>query len=157
MAAVRRSTACRNVRNLFCDIILEATNASLIHLVRFSASYIREKLCPFECKRLRVKRLRIERYSLVNRVQFERLYLADFLGHCASDDKEPPLFRYKEECEEVCLRGGGVATTVVEPLSVAKSKAFGLKNQEQTYLTPATVDHDETGGPTAPPRTGEKR
>uniref|UniRef100_A0A1I8BS33 Kunitz/Bovine pancreatic trypsin inhibitor domain protein n=1 Tax=Meloidogyne hapla TaxID=6305 RepID=A0A1I8BS33_MELHA len=27
------------------------------------------------------------------------------LGHCASDDSEPRLFRYKEECEDACTKG----------------------------------------------------
>jgi hypothetical protein len=46
-------------------------------------------------------------------------------GHCVSDENEPRLFRYKEECEDACTKNGGVGKEVTYatagPVSVETS------------------------------------
>uniref|UniRef100_A0A1I7YI99 Kunitz/Bovine pancreatic trypsin inhibitor domain protein n=1 Tax=Steinernema glaseri TaxID=37863 RepID=A0A1I7YI99_9BILA len=52
-------------------------------------------------------------------------------GHCAQDDDEPKLFRYKEECEDACLRAT-VSTTLVPDME--------KELMEQTYGTVPAVE-----------------
>lgn len=47
------------------------------------------------------------------------------LGHCANDENEPRLFRYKEECEDACL---GNREEIVESTTVQHS-------DDKTYAT----------------------
>ncbi|TKR86833.1 hypothetical protein L596_011346 [Steinernema carpocapsae] len=58
-------------------------------------------------------------------------------GHCSLDDDEPKLFRYKEECEDACVRQP--STTLVPPMDELQEQ------QEQTYGTvpPLEEKHDE--------------
>ncbi|KAI1722806.1 kunitz/Bovine pancreatic trypsin inhibitor domain-containing protein [Ditylenchus destructor] len=62
-------------------------------------------------------------------------------GHCANDDNEPKLFRYKEECEDACL---GTSDTRNEVGELGSGRAAGVPIHEQTYATAAPLPDEST-------------
>ena len=69
-------------------------------------------------------------------------------GHCVSDESEPQLYRYKEECEDSCINNTpGMKINFQKKLIVAN---LGEPKSEQTYGTAKPLQ--ET--PTVPVKVG---
>lgn len=84
-------------------------------------------------------------------------------GHCANDDNEPKLFRYKEECEDDCIKAANNPTTVkpkeADSLVVDGSEVVELDTQapqssgEFTYATGGVSPAEATTGSYETPKT----
>uniref|UniRef100_A0A915E6B1 Papilin n=1 Tax=Ditylenchus dipsaci TaxID=166011 RepID=A0A915E6B1_9BILA len=71
-------------------------------------------------------------------------------GHCANDDNEPKLFRYKEECEDSCI-GESSKRNEVGFLNVGPSSDGNSATHEGTYATaaPLPAENDDKKASTA--------
>ncbi|CAJ0946498.1 unnamed protein product, partial [Mesorhabditis belari] len=85
-------------------------------------------------------------------------------GHCANDDSEPRLFRYKEECEDACLSApGNLGTPKESKVTVAVSqsetteKTTTERSTTTTSSTASTPSTPSTPSTTAPRTECERR
>uniref|UniRef100_A0A0N5AGB2 Kunitz/Bovine pancreatic trypsin inhibitor domain protein n=1 Tax=Syphacia muris TaxID=451379 RepID=A0A0N5AGB2_9BILA len=63
-------------------------------------------------------------------------------GHCARDENEPKLYRYKEECEEACLRRKKISNSIQSVTTNSTTvKTDDLFTTSRTVLSKATSTH----------------
>ncbi|CAJ0573102.1 unnamed protein product, partial [Mesorhabditis spiculigera] len=74
-------------------------------------------------------------------------------GHCANDDSEPRLFRYKEECEDACLSGPGNLGTPKETKSSEAPETTRSTTPTTTTTTESESESEESNESTEAPRT----
>lgn len=61
-----------------------------------------------------------------------QMQLKTFLGHCANDDNEPKLFRYKEECEDTCIGSPTEETGTAQPPATDDGVTYATPGSETT-------------------------
>lgn len=115
-------TVCRLAPNLCCVITCATASASPIHMVGMG------------------------RHG--NGGNFATKMPIIFPGHCANDENEPRLYRYKEECEDACL--GAAAST-------AGKDGKGEQQAEQTYATIGPLEGAQTATDPSIEQTGPRR
>ncbi|KAL3986271.1 Kunitz/Bovine pancreatic trypsin inhibitor domain family protein [Acanthocheilonema viteae] len=71
-------------------------------------------------------------------------------GHCANDENEPMLYRYKEECEKACLSNSNSDDTATENDNITEKSASSLGNKitESDTDTGTTSTDADTGSDT---------
>ena len=87
---------------------------------------------------------------------------ATILGHCANDDNEPKLFRYKEECEDACIGSPTEIIGTAEPpttddcptyATVGAGTSGGDNNQSESSSSSPSSSSSSSSSTTPTSRT----
>ncbi|VDM15541.1 unnamed protein product, partial [Wuchereria bancrofti] len=61
-------------------------------------------------------------------------------GHCANDENEPVLYRYKEECEKACLNKWDTNDTTIQSTTIQNDNE--MEKSENSSISSGITDND---------------